>query len=347
MFIELNYKVYKLEFKYPFGVSSNTRKETSSVFIELKTSEFIGYGEACLPAYLGETVEGTISFFEKARPLLERSSAPISIPLLLHQIDVLEEGNNAAKAAIDLALHDLLCKTLNKTIAQFYGFKQDKSKSTSFTIGIDREEILIQKLKEASDYTILKIKAGTKDDKNLISTIRKHSNKPLYVDVNQGWTDKHYVLEMILWMKEQNVILVEQPMPVAMKEEMVWVTERSPLPTIADESVRRLKDLQDLDGSFSGVNIKLMKSTGIHEALKMIDFCTKNKLLILLGCMAESSCATGAMTQLMGFANYIDLDAPMLYKNDPFRGLCYKDGKVYTSDLPGIGVEPIPDLLKF
>lgn len=341
MLINLVYKVYKLEFKYPFGVSSNTRKETSSVFIGLKTEEFIGYGEACLPLYLGETVEATLAFFEKARPLLETSTFAMRLPEFIEQLDALAPGHNAAKAAIDIALHDLWGKIQNKNISKLYGFENIKSKATSFTIGIDKEEVLIQKLKEASDYPVLKIKAGTEDDKNLISTIRKYSDKPLYVDVNQGWKDKNYVLEMIFWMQEQNVILVEQPMPAAMKEEMIWVTERSPLPTIGDESVKRLTDLQNLEGSFSGVNIKLMKSTGIHEALKMIDFCKKNKLLILLGCMAESSCATGAMAQLMNFADYIDLDAPMLYKNDPFKGLSYKDGKVSVSDLPGLGVEPL------
>lgn len=345
--MNLSYKPFLLQFKHPFGVSSNTRKETPSVFLELKEAGFIGYGEACLPLYLGETVNETMLFFEKAKPLFETISIKAEINDILQKVDALLTGNNAAKAAIDIALHDLMGKVKKQTVTHYFGINEKEGKATSFTIGIDREEVLEQKIKEASEFSILKIKAGTADDKKLIETIRKYSDKPLYVDVNQGWTDKQHVLEMINWMKDKGVVLVEQPMPVAMKEEMRWVNLQSPLLTIADESVKRLSDLESLNGAFSGINIKLMKCTGLCEANKMIDFCRENNLRVLLGCMAESSCATSAMAQLMHKADYIDLDAPLLYKNDPFKGVSYKDGKVCLNDLPGIGAEPVKELLRF
>lgn len=336
----LNYQVFALQFKHPFGVSSNTRKETPSVFLELKEKGFIGYGEACLPVYLGETVDETTLFFEKLRPLLNEWSLDEGLSEILTKIDAVSPGNNAAKAAIDIALHDLKAKLKGISYREMMGFKEVSPMSTSFTIGIDKEEILEQKIKEAADFSVLKVKAGTKDDKKLIRLIRQYTKKPLYVDVNQGWKNKEEVLEMILWMKEQNVILLEQPMPATMKEEMRWLTERSPISTIADESVKRLRDLETLHGAFSGVNIKLMKCTGLAEANKMIDFCRNNNLAVLLGCMAESSCGTSAMAQLMHKADYIDLDAPLLYTNDPFRGVSYNDGKVYLNNMAGIGVEP-------
>ena len=266
---------------------------------------------------------------------------------LLTKIDSLSEGNNAAKAAIDIALNDLVGKIANKPFYDIMGFGKSKALPTSFTIGIDEEQKIEQKIKEATDFSILKIKAGTKDDKALINMIRKYSDKPLYVDVNQGWHDKQMVLDMIFWMKEKIVILVEQPMPVAMIDEMAWVTEQSPIITIADESIKRLKDVERLNGAFSGINIKLMKSTGLTEAIEMARYAKQNNLKVLLGCMAESSCATSAMAQLMQFADYIDLDAPNLLKNDPFRGVTYKNGNVYLNDLPGIGVEPVTSLLCF
>jgi L-alanine-DL-glutamate epimerase-like enolase superfamily enzyme len=343
--MELYYKPYLLEFKHPFGVSSNTRKETPVVFIRLKHEGLSGYGESCLPEYLGENTEQTISFFEKAKPLLKKTGSTFSLNELLEEIDTLSEVHNAAKAALDIALHDIAAKTQGKSFAAMMGYKKSVPKATSFTIGIDSEEVIIQKIKEAKEFEILKIKAGGPDDKALIELIRKHTNKPLYVDVNQGWNDKFFVLEMIHWMKEKGVVLVEQPMPVNMMEEMAWITQQSVLPIIADESVKRLKDLENLNGSFSGINIKLMKCTGLYEALGMIDYCRNNKLRILLGCMAESSCATSAMAQLMQFADYIDLDAPNLYKNDPFRGITYESGKVHLNDKVGIGVEPIKNLL--
>jgi L-alanine-DL-glutamate epimerase-like enolase superfamily enzyme len=211
---------------------------------------------------------------------------------------------------------------------------------TSYTIGIDSEEKLEQKIREAEDFVILKIKAGTADDKALVNMVRKYTSKPLCVDVNQGWTDKKLALEMLEWLKDQQVLFVEQPMPKEMVDEMTWLTENSPIPTIADESVKRLSDLEKIDGAFSGINIKLMKSTGLREAMRMINYCKKNGLLIMLGCMAESSCATTAMAQLMHLADFIDLDAPLLYSNDPFKGITYENGKIFLNTLPGIGVEP-------
>lgn len=348
MAVKLVYKPFLLEFKHPFGVSSNTRRETPTVFVKLEAEGYAGYGEACLPAYLGETAEGTIAFFERAQNILSGISVPYSpdfIEPVLHQVDSLSGENNAAKAAIDIALHDLVAKIRGVSYRDMMGFTGTEPKPTSFTIGIDKAEVVEQKIREAEAFSILKIKAGTEDDKKLINLVRRFSDRPLYVDVNQGWRDKHEVLEMSRWMKDQGVILIEQPMPVVMKDEMRWVSERSPIPTIADESVKRLKDLESLDGTFAGINIKLMKCTGLAEANKMIAYCKKNNLTILLGCMAESSCAATAMAQLMQFADYIDLDAPLLYKNDPFRGITYEKGMVYLNNLPGIGVELIPGAL--
>jgi L-alanine-DL-glutamate epimerase-like enolase superfamily enzyme len=343
----LSYKPFILEYKHPFGVSSNTRTSTTSVFVKIEHNGKIGYGEACLPVYLGETVEGTLAFFEIAKPVLAKNTDHFSPQEIRQEIDSLSKGNNAAKAAIDIALNDLLGKLAEKPFYDLMGLGKSDAMPTSFTIGIDEEQKIEQKIKEASEFSVLKIKAGTKDDKALINIIRKYTDKQLYVDINQGWTDKQMVLDMIFWMNEKNVILVEQPMPVAMIDEMAWVTGQSPIPTIADESVKRLKDLENLKGSFSGINIKLMKSTGLTEAIEMARYAKQNNLKVLLGCMAESSCATSAMAQLMQLADYIDLDAPNLLKNDPFKGVTYKNGNVYLNDRPGIGVEPIESLLDF
>ncbi len=339
----LSYKTFVLEYRHPFGVSSNTRTTTTSVFIKIQSNGKTGYGEACLPVYLGETVEGTVAFFEKAKPVLVQKNN-VDITEINREIDLLSAGNNAAKAAIDIALNDLFGKIAGKPVYELLSIGKSEPTATSYTIGIDAEEMIEQKIKEAADFSILKIKAGTNNDKALINLIRRYTNKPLYVDVNQGWKNKEAVLEMLHWLKEQNVLLIEQPMPVTMISEMAWVTERSPIPTIADESVKRLKDLDQLKNCFSGINIKLMKSTGLSEAYAMITYAKKNNLKVLLGCMAESSCATSAMAQLMKFADYIDLDAPNLLKNDPFEGVKYKDGKVFLNDLPGIGVEPVSEL---
>jgi L-alanine-DL-glutamate epimerase-like enolase superfamily enzyme len=336
----LKYQPYRLKFRHPFGVSSNTRSETTSVFVQIEAENQQGYGEACLPAYLGDTETSTIAFFEKCREFILNFDPTLPIEYFLQEIDRLAPGNNPAKAALDIALHDLYGKILNQSYHELTGISKSQPVATSFTIGIDVMETLEQKIAEAAEFKILKIKAGTANDRALISRVRELTEKPLYVDVNGGWRNKEDVLEMILWMHKHNVVLVEQPMPPAMKEEMKWVTERSPIPTIADESVKRLADLEKLTGEFSGTNIKLMKCTGLAEAVKMIRRAQEMNLQVMLGCMAESSCGATAMAQLMQFADYVDLDAPLLYTNDPFDGVSYLNGMVTLKELPGIGVIP-------
>jgi L-Ala-D/L-Glu epimerase len=337
--MQLHWQPYRLEFRHPFGLSSHTRKETHVVFLALTLDGVTGFGEACLPSYIGESAEQTIAFFGHAGDYLKRLT-PDKLPLdAIRAVLALMPGNFAAKAAIDMALHDLWGKLENLSCASALHL-EPAARTTSFTIAIDSEDKLEQKIHEASDYPVLKVKAGTRNDKQLIRSIRKFTRKPLYVDVNQGWKNRHFVLDMILWMKEQNVVLLEQPMPVSMKEDMQWVTDKSPLPVIADESVRNFDDLQRLDGSFSGVNIKLMKCGGLYEAQRMIDYLRRKNLKVMLGCMAESSCATAAMSQLMSLGDYIDLDAPNLYRNDPFEGLKYRHGRIFPTDGPGIGVWP-------
>jgi L-Ala-D/L-Glu epimerase len=341
--MKLSCRPYRLEFRHPFGLSSHSRKETTVVFVSLEYDGIVGYGEACLPAYLGETVDGTMSFLEETRGMLDHLSMDQFPEPAINQLFSLAPGHFAAKAALDIALHDLWGKMKNKSCSRLFGFETPPL-STSFTIAIDAEDKLEQKIHEASDYPVLKVKAGTRNDKLLIRAIRKFTRKPLYIDVNQGWKDKHFVLDMILWMKEQNVILVEQPMPASMKEDMQWVNDKSPIPIIADESVKSMSDLENLDASFSGVNIKLMKCGGLYEAGKMIRYLKKRNLLVMIGCMAESSCGTSAMAQLMSLGDYVDLDAPLLYKNDPFAGVRYKHGRIHLPEAPGIGANPATGL---
>jgi L-alanine-DL-glutamate epimerase-like enolase superfamily enzyme len=339
--MELNFKPYSLEYKYPFGVSGNRRTHTPVVFTSLSADGFSGYGEACLPPYLGETQENTLAFLEKCRTLLKKFSTKNSIEEILRSVDHLSESNNAAKAAVDIALHDLMGKIQNKACYELFGFKRPSPKHTACTIGIDEDETLLaKKINEAKDFTVLKIKAGTDDDKKLISTIRKYTDKPLFIDVNQGWKDKHFVVDMLRWLKAKGVFLVEQPMPINRLEEMAWVKQHNILPLIADENVKRLEDIEKIKDCFNGINIKLMKCTGLFEANKMIELAKKNNLKIFLGCMAESSCATSAMAQFLEQGDYIDLDAPNLLKYDPFEGVEYKNGQISLANGLGIGAKP-------
>jgi L-Ala-D/L-Glu epimerase len=329
--LKLGYCPYTLEFKHV-------------IFVRLEQDGFVGYGEASLPPYLGESHESVIKFLDAARSIIESADLNTDIVSVISEIDEIAEGNNAAKAGLDIALHDLFARSKNKRVWEFLGLAKPVTKNTSVTISIGDLELIPQKLKEADDFHILKIKLGNENDKELITEIRKHTDKPMVVDVNQGWKSDIFALEMIDWLSDRNVIFVEQPMSKENLNDMVWVTRKSSLPTIADESVKRLEDIRNIVGAFTGINIKLMKSTGLNEAVKMMREARQKNLKINIGCMTESSCAISAAAQLTAYADWVDLDGPTLIKNNPFSGINYRDGKVELNDKPGLGAELTTDL---
>jgi L-alanine-DL-glutamate epimerase-like enolase superfamily enzyme len=164
------------------------------------------------------------------------------------------------------------------------------------------------------------------------------------VDVNGGWTDKKFALDTIHWLQEQNVLFVEQPMGKENLDDHRWLTGRSPLPVLADESCQRLGDVKKLEGIFSGINIKLMKCTGLNEARKMIEKAREIGMKVLMGCMSETSCAVSAAAQIAPLCDWADLDGPLLIRKDYFSGVKFAGGKLFLNDRPGIGASPAEEL---
>ncbi|NCC45564.1 MAG: dipeptide epimerase, partial [Bacteroidia bacterium] len=205
------------------------------------------------------------------------------------------------------------------------------------------EEVVRLKTKEASPYNVIKVKLGRDEatDKMMINTIRSVTDTAICIDANQGWKDKHYALDMIHWLNERGVTMIEQPMSKFMLEETAWLTERSPLPVIADESCQRLTDIPKLKGAFHGVNIKLMKCTGMREAREMISLAKALHMRIMIGCMTETSCAISAAAQLAPETEWADLDGNLLISNDVFDGMKIVNGKITLFDKPGIGATKI------
>ena len=341
--IELSFEPYTIELKHTFTVSSSVRNITPSVQTELKYNGITGYGEASLPPYLEETQESVILFLSKID--LSGFKEPFQIEEILNYIDSIEEGNNAAKAAVDIALHDLVCKIKNIPLYKYFSLSKPENLFTSYSIGIDSDEMIDKKLNEVRDFKFLKVKLGSSRDKEIIELIRSKTELPLYVDVNQGWKDKSEALRIIEWLAGKNVLLVEQPLSKEQIDDIAWLTANSPLPIIADESVQRLNDFEIIKDIYSGINIKLMKSTGLREAFKMIMKAKAEELKIMLGCMVETSCAVSAAVNLASLVDWIDLDGPLLIKNDNFKGLTYQDGRIKISDQPGIGVEKISNMI--
>lgn len=328
-----------LDLRHPFTVAVNSRTTTPVMLVEVEQDGFVGYGEASMPPYLRENHETAAAFLSKI-DINKYSDDGFSYfdDIQWSSIDMLAPGNHAAKAAVDIALHDWFGKKAGTAWYRILRLDPAKTPLTSFTIGIDTKEIVRQRVKEAEQYKILKVKLGRDNDREIIETIRTLTNKPIRVDVNQGWKDKSHSLRMIEWLATKKVELVEQPMPAEMVEEHAWLTERSPLPIIGDESVVRLPDVRKAAGVYNGINIKLMKCTGMHEAIEMIHLARKLELKVMLGCMTETSCAISAAAQLSPLVDYADLDGALLIKNDPFRGATVVDGKIVIPQGPGIGV---------
>ncbi len=341
--LKLSFEPYILQLKHTFTLASSSRTTTPVMLTKLEYDGYTGYGEASMPPYLGESHETARDFLSKVD--LDGFSDPFLTEDILAYIDTLAPGNYAAKASVDIALHDLIGKILDVPLYKLWGLNPDHTPNTSFTIAIDTPEVVRQKVEEAMGFRILKVKLGGGNDREMINTVREITDVPLCVDVNQGWKDKKEALDMIYWLKDQGVVFIEQPMPGENPDQIAWLTENSPLPVIADEAVQRLKDMTDLKGVYSGVNIKLMKCTGLREAWKMINFARANSMTIMLGCMTETSCGVSAAAQLSPMVDFADLDGNLLISNDVFDGVQVINGKLTLPERPGIGVMKTGEIL--
>lgn len=336
--LKFSFYPYELQLRHTFTVSSYSRKTTPGVQVCIEYEGFTGYGEASMPPYLGQSVETVTAFLSKVD--LQQFRDPFQLEAILAYIDSLSPGDGAAKAAVDIVLHDLVGKLIGLPWWRIWGLDAAKAPDTTFTIGIDTPDVVREKTREcAGRFNILKVKVGLDNDKEMIRTIREVTNLPLAVDANQGWKDRELALEEIHWLKENGVVMVEQPMAKERLEDNAWITERSPLPIFADEAIQRLADIPSIKGAYHGINIKLMKCTGMREAWKMLNYARAEGMKVMVGCMTETSCAVSAAAQLSPAVDFADLDGNLLITNDLYKGMEVIGGKITLSDLSGIGLE--------
>ncbi len=332
----LRFRPYELQLTHTFTLSGSSRTTTPVMLTELEYDGITGYGEASMPPYLGESHATATAFLSKVK--LDGFTDPFRMDEILGYVDSIAEHNCAAKASVDIALHDVVGKIMKQPWYRIWGLSPEKTPNTSFTIGIDTEEVVRQKVKEAAPYKILKVKLGRDTDKMMIETIRSVTQAPICVDVNQGWKDRQQALDMIYWLKDRGVVFVEQPLPKEQVDDTAWLTQHSPLPIIADEFLQRLPDVKKAYQVYSGVNVKLMKCTGMREAYNMIQTASGLGMKIMIGCMTETSCAVTAAAQLSPMAHWADLDGNLLINNDVYEGVKVVNGKLILPDRPGIGV---------
>jgi len=340
--LKATWKYVKLNLTHPFTIARSTRTHYDSMILELEYENFRGLGEAVPTERYGENIEKV----EAGLGSIDFDSAPFKDPYLIEDIDEACRNNDlmspSAIAAVNIAYWDLLGNVLDMPLYKLWGLNPHKSLISTFTIGIDEIDVIKQKVREAEQYPILKVKQGLDNDKEIIIAIRELTDKVIRVDANEGW-NKEEALEKINWLSDQNVEFVEQPLPADNLDDYFWLKERSPLPLVADENSITAEDIPKIADAFHGINIKLMKCGGPTEALKMIHTARSYGLKVMIGCMCESSIAIGAAAHLSPLADWADLDGNLLLSDDPYTGIDVINGKLILPDKPGIGIKPVGD----
>jgi len=335
--VMIEVKKHRLKLAHTWTISRNSSDYKDNVFVKIEKDGIAGFGEAGPNTRYGEDWEKTIDRINKAKHIFEKND-------LWHYVDIKNEldatitDQSCAKCALDIALMDWIGKKLNTPLYKMWGLDKAKTPLTTFSIGIDTTEVIKQKVREAEKYPRLKIKVGKDNDEEVINAVRSVTDKPIVVDANEGWKSKEVALEKIKWLVGEGVEFIEQPMPSTMIEETRWLRDRVDITIIADEAVKNEKDIPLLSTAYDGINIKLMKSGGLQEAMRMIQMAKALEMKIMLGCMIESSIAITAAAHLSPYVDYADLDGNLLLAEDPFEGATVDKGKLILNDKPGLGI---------
>ncbi len=337
MALRLTHEIVDLETTHPFGIARGTRSGYRVVVVRLADADGAeGWGEANPSSYYGETAETVVAALERFAPLLADAD-PFDMEGIEAALLASMRHNAAARAAVSIALHDLAGKRLGVPLWKLWGLDPAKAPPSSFTIGIADAATIRQKVREAEAYPILKIKVGTADDETILEAVRAETDKPIRVDANCGWTAKQAVASLPM-LADFGVELIEQPLPPDDLEGLALVRGASELPIIADESCRTAADIPRLAGVVDGINIKLAKCGSLREALRMIAVARAHHLLVMVGCMIETSIAITAAAHFTPLLDFVDLDGAALLKHDPYQGASIADGRVTLPTGPGLGV---------
>jgi len=334
--LHINAKPMDLKLSTPFRIARGVQLTSTNAIVQINYDEYTGYGEAAPDEYYGEnqqTVLACISAFAG-----NLGDDPFVIEDIMHRLDKVIRLNPSAKAAVDMALYDLMGKVLGVPLYKLLGLNPKHTPHTSFTIGIDTPVEMAKKALIAKDYPILKIKVGTKHDLDIIKAIRDVTNAVIRVDANTGWTPKE-AIKMINALAPYNIEFVEQPIVAHDLPGLKLIRDNVPIPIIADESCVTVEDIPRVAECVDGVNLKLMKCGGIRHALKMIHVARAHNLRVMIGCMIESSLAITAAAHLTPLVDYADLDGHLLISDDPYVGVTVEKGKLVLPDSAGLGVK--------
>ena len=341
--MKLRYRHFQLQFTHTFHIAAGARETTDAVFVSLEQDGKTGFGEIALPPYLQENVHTVFDFLSKAE-IPDNYQPSQFFPLLENWISK-ERMNYPALAALDIALHDLQGKLLNIPLRRIYNIDDREVPFTAFTLGMSDALTMKQKLETAKDYHLYKLKMGGGNDAELLSNFRSLTQKPFCVDANRGWDNEDAAALFCDQLKREGCLFVEQPFEKTALDKTAALRLKTTLPVILDETVQTVSDVDKVKEYCDGINIKLVKCGGLYPAIQMMAKARAYNLKVFIGCMSEGSCGCGSAAQISGLADWVDLDGPLLIKNDPFAGLQYNDGRIVLNDEPGNGLMPSRDFL--
>jgi L-alanine-DL-glutamate epimerase-like enolase superfamily enzyme len=331
-----------LRLRQPFVIAHGASTTRENVLVRLRTGGLEGLGEAAAVPYLGESRAGIVAYLEA----LDRSGADLDPLGLAHAIDALPPGSAAARAAVDIALHDAFGQALGQPLYRLLGLRPERIPPSSFTIAIGTPEQMAEAAR-AAPLPVLKLKLGGLDepargagdaDLARVDAVRAASALPIRVDANAGWT-RERAERLLPLLAERGVELCEQPLPAGDLEGLRALARLPRRPALfADESIRTSADIVAHAGLVEGVVIKLAKSGGIRGALRDIALARSLGLDVLASCMIESSVAVTAAAHLAPLCQHVDLDGPLLIDNDPFEGVLHREGRLVLPDRPGLGI---------
>jgi L-alanine-DL-glutamate epimerase-like enolase superfamily enzyme len=334
--LRLETEVLTLTTKHPFIIARGGQSDYRTVMVRLVDDDGVeGWGEAAPTRFYGETTETVLAalpYYATALP-----DDPFQIEDAELRWATMLRGNPSARAALSAALHDLAGKRLGVPVWRLWGLDAAKAPRSTFTIGLDTNETMRAKVLEAAEYPILKVKLGTDRDVEILRTLRETTDREIRVDANCGWTVPQAV-RMLPVLAEFGVTVLEQPLPPEQLDGLGEIRRRASIPVIADESCRTTADIPPLVGKVDGINIKLAKCGSLREALRMIAVARAHGMMVMVGCMIESSLAITAAAQVTPLVDIVDLDGAALLRNDPMAGATIAGGRLVLPDAPGLGV---------
>jgi L-alanine-DL-glutamate epimerase-like enolase superfamily enzyme len=334
--LRMEVEVLELRTKHPFVIARGGQSDHRTVWVRLIDGDGLeGWGEAAPSKFYGETPDSVIAALKVYSALLPDD--PFKLEEAERAWEAKLRGNAAARAALSSALHDLVGKRLGVPIYRLWGLDPCMAPRSTFTIGLDAPERIKAKVQEAEEFPILKVKLGTDRDLEILRAIRDATDKELRVDANCGWTVKR-ALRMLPILDEFGVTVLEQPLPPQDHDGLAAITAQADIPVIADESCLTTVDIPPLVGKVDGINIKLAKCGGLREALRMIAVARAHGLMVMVGCMIESSLGITAAAHVTPLVDIVDLDGAALLSDDPFVGARIDGGQVTLPSEPGLGV---------